>query len=285
MKAYYRPIVAVLVMTLAGLALVGCGGATAEAVPTPAATADPAALVGPMQGLMTGMHNLMQQYQGTPMPPEAITQMQDMMTGMQGLMGQMQGMPGTENMPGMMQQMQGMMGTMQAMPGMGMPGMMGQTPDTGTPMPMQGMMMGDAPVVPAGVAYADGETIRFIHTEASDPDIAQLLSDMMASPVLVVPSLADAPESATAPVYVFTNGPVGMGPLGFQPDVFPFPPGADGYTPLRRVHLVTWADPAAARELKSAAEVKAALAAGELTEEVPGVVVNMPFVTWPGGGR
>jgi len=282
-RTYY-----VLAVIVVALALAGCGGRAAEAVPTLAPTADAAALVGPMQGLMTGMHNLMQQYQGTPMPPEAIEQMQGMMTGMQGLMGQMQGLPGTENMPGMMQQMQGMMSNMQGMMG-NMPGMMGATPAAGTPMPMPGMamggMMGNAPAIPAGLAYADGQEIRFVHTEVSDPDIAQLLTNMMSSPVLVVPSLAEAPESATAPVYVFTNGPAGMGPLGFQPDVFPFPPGTEGYTPLRRIHLLTWADAAAARELRSAAEVETALAAGELTEEVPGVVVNMPFVTWPGGGR
>ena len=282
MKAIYRLIAVVVIVMLAALALVGCGGQTAEAVPTLAPTADASALVGPMQGLMTGMHNLMQQYEGTPMPPEAIEQMQGMMTGMQGLMGQMDGMPGTENMPGMMQEMQGMMGNMQ--------GMMGNMHGTGTPMPMPGMemggmMMSDAPIIPAGLAYAEGQEIRFVHTEVSDPDIAQLLSDMMSSPVLVVPSLADAPESATAPVYVFSNGLEGMGPLGFQPDVFPFPPGTDGYTPLRRIYLLTWADAAAARELKSAAEVEAALAAGELTEQVPGVVVNMPFVTWPDGSR
>lgn len=264
---------------LAVVVLAGCNALSAETVPTVAPTADTGALVGPMEGLMTGMHNLMRQYDGTPMPPEVVEQMQGMMAGMRGMMGQMQGMPGTENMPEMMQEMQGMMGTMQ--------GMMAGMHAAGTPMPMpgMGMMMGDAPVVPAGLAYADGQEIRFIHTEVSDPDIAQLLTDMMDSPVLVVPSLAQVPESATAPVYVFTNGPEGMGPLGFQPDVFPFPPGSDAYTPLRRIHLVTWADPAAARELRAASEVEAALAAGELTEEIPGVVVNMPFVTWPDGNR
>lgn len=107
----------------------------------------------------------------------------------------------------------------------------------------------------------------------------------MDSPVLVVPSLADVPESALAAVYVFTNGPAGMGPLGFQSDVFDNPPGSSGYTPLRSIHLVTWADPTSAVELKSAADVTAAIAAGRLTEEVPGVVVNMPFVTWADGQR
>lgn len=145
--------------------------------------------------------------------------------------------------------------------------------------------MAAAPAVPAGMAYAEGQEIRFIHTEVSDADIAQLLTDMMSSPVLVVPSLADIPEAATAPVYVFTNGPAGMGPLGFQPDVFPNPPGMDGYTPLRAIHLVTWVDEGQARELTSAAEVLEAEQQGALTIEVPGVVVNMPFITWPGGTR
>lgn len=145
--------------------------------------------------------------------------------------------------------------------------------------------MGMTAVLPVGRAYADGQEIYFMHTEASDPDVAQLLTDMMASPVLLVPSLADVPDSALANVYVFTNGIEGMGPLGFAPDVFDNPPGTDGYTPLRRLNLVTWNDPSAARELKSAAEVLAAESAGEVTIEQTGIVINMPFVVWDGGKR
>ncbi len=151
-----------------------------------------------------------------------------------------------------------------------------------------GMDMGstaDVPTIPAGLAYAEGQEIRFVHTEVSDEEIAKLLSNMMSSPVLFVPALAQVPDSATAPVYVFTNGPTGMGPLGFQPDVFPYPPGDAKYTPLRSIHQVTWADPAQARELKSAADVQEAEQSGDVTIEKPGVVVNMPFVTWPNGRR
>jgi hypothetical protein len=100
-----------------------------------------------------------------------------------------------------------------------------------------------------------------------------------------VPSLANVPADALAQVYVFTNGLTGKGPFGFQSDVFPNPPGTDGYSPLRNINAVTWADPAKARELKSAAEVMAAKDAGEVTIEQPGVVVNMPFVVWDGGKR
>lgn len=143
---------------------------------------------------------------------------------------------------------------------------------------------------PAGIppvkGYVEGKEIRFIHTEVSDAKVAELLTAMMGSPVLVVPSLARAPEALLANVYVFTNGvQKGEGPFRFQADVFELPPGANGYTPLRAVNLVKWKDERTARELKSAAEVKEAEAKGEMTIERPGIVVNMPMLTWPGGRR
>lgn len=145
--------------------------------------------------------------------------------------------------------------------------------------------MGTTALMPAGAAYAEGRGIYFMHTEASDPEIAQLLTEMMDSPVLHVPSLAEVPDSALANVYVFTNGIKGMGPLGFAEDVFDNPPGTAGYTPLRRLVLVTWMDPAASRQLKSAAEVLESATAGAVTLETPGVIINMPFVVWDGGKR
>ena len=133
-----------------------------------------------------------------------------------------------------------------------------------------------------------GEEILFVHTEVSDEEVAQLLVGMMDSPVPVVPALADVPESALANVYVFTNGvqPDGpRGPMGFQSDVFDSAPGDEGYSPLRALNLVTWQDEAVAEVLRSAEEVQAAIDDGRLTVEQPGVVVNMPFLTWPGGER
>jgi hypothetical protein len=139
--------------------------------------------------------------------------------------------------------------------------------------------------VPPVRGYADGQPIQFVHTEASDPKVAHLLTRMMKSPVLVVPALAQASEVMLATVYVFKNGVRGGGPFGSQPDVFDRPPGKDGYSPLRAVHLVTWKDERSARVLKSAVEVKDAQAKGEVTIERPGVIVNMPLMTWPGGRR
>lgn len=139
--------------------------------------------------------------------------------------------------------------------------------------------------IPAGRAYSEGQEIYFSHTETSDPGVAEKLTKMMKSPVLVVPSLAEAPDSMLAPVYVFTNGITGKGPLGFQPDVFPSPPGSEGYTPLRKIHFVTWADGTTPLELKSEDEILTRVTTGELTLEVSGVVVNMPFMTWQDGKR
>jgi hypothetical protein len=139
--------------------------------------------------------------------------------------------------------------------------------------------------VPAGMAYAEGKEVYFSHTETSDPAIAEKLTKMMRSPVLLVPSLAKASEDMLAVVYVFENGISGKGPLGFQPDVFDNPPGSSGYSPLRRIHLVNWKDASKARLLKSAAEVKSAEGAAELEIKKTDVVVNMPFMVWDGGQR
>jgi hypothetical protein len=139
--------------------------------------------------------------------------------------------------------------------------------------------------LPAGKAFADGKEIYFVHTEASDAGVAEKLTTMMKSPVMLVPSLANVPEESLANVYVFTNGVEGTGPFGFQADVFDNPPGTDGYTPLRSLNVITWADGVTARQLTSAADVLAAETAGELTIEQPGVVINMPFVVWDGGQR
>ncbi len=150
-------------------------------------------------------------------------------------------------------------------------------------------MAADAPRIPPVLGYYGGEQVFFIHTEASDPRIAQTLEGMMGSPVPVVASLAEVPDNARSPVYVFTNGvtptDTPAGPLGFQPDVFATAPGDEDYTPLRELVLVTWADNAEARLLTSAEEVTEAEAAGEVSFEQPGVVVNIPLLTWPGGQR
>lgn len=153
---------------------------------------------------------------------------------------------------------------------------------------MSGMDGAEVPRVPPVAGYAEGERIFFIHTEVSDPEIGKLMTEMMGSPVPVVPAPALADAEMLARVWAFTNGvqPEGpRGPLGFQPDVFDAPAGSDGYTPLRRLLLLTRQSGSEPRLLTSAEQVEAAIRSGEVTEEPAGVVVNAPFLTWPGGRR
>ncbi len=162
------------------------------------------------------------------------------------------------------------------------------TPTAASGDSMGGMDMSDATgglttadLAPLAMALYNSEMVFFIHTEASDPGVAQALTEMMGPDVLTVPSLAEIPTELLGNVYVFTNGIEGDGPLGYQPDVFDSIPGDEAYTPLRAISLVTWQDEAAARELMSVEEILAAEEAGEVTVEQPGVVVNMPILIWP----
>ncbi len=238
-------------------------------------------MMAQMADLQERMEEMMQR--GSP-DPEALAEMQQQMRAFQQQMQQMmtmlqemlQMMPDSEIRAKMQHEMEAMQQQMEAMQrmiggmGMGM-GMGAGVSSTDFVPPVKGL-------------YA-GEEILFIHTEASDPDVANMLTVMMGPLVVVMPRLAEVPESLLANVYVFTNGIEGAGPFGFQPDVFDAVPGDEGYSPLRAINLVTWQEGATARELRSVEEVKEAESKGEVTIQRPGIVVNMPILTWPGGHR
>lgn len=138
---------------------------------------------------------------------------------------------------------------------------------------------------PPVLGLYEGKEIAFIHTEVSNPDVAALLTEMMGPQVIVMPQLADTPAALLANVYVFSSGVAGSGPFGFQPDVFDAVPGDENYSPLRSINLVTWNEGRNPRLLASVAEIETALANGEITVEQPGIVVNMPILSWPDGQR
>lgn len=151
---------------------------------------------------------------------------------------------------------------------------------------MESMEGPDAPDLPPVFGYYEGSGIAFVHPSASSREVASLLTEMMGSPVLTVPALADVPDEARSDLYVFTNGvePDGFrGPFGFQPDVFAHAPVDDEYSPLVEVVTVTWDDEEEARELTSLSQIRDAEDAGEVTVERTGDVVNAPMLTWPGG--
>jgi hypothetical protein len=75
-----------------------------------------------------------------------------------------------------------------------------------------------------------------------------------------------------APIWSVTNGVEG------QYNIIDVVPGQKGYTPLWDVMLVTWKDSATKRMLTSAAAVRKALGAGDVTMKRAGVVVNCPLI-------
>jgi hypothetical protein len=75
-----------------------------------------------------------------------------------------------------------------------------------------------------------------------------------------------------APIWAFTNG------ASEQHNVIDVVPGDKGYTPLWQVNMVTWADGATPRVLKSAAAIRMAATEGELTVERTAMIVNCPVV-------
>lgn len=252
-----------------------------------------------MAGMMQPMMDMMAQMSGAEMSPEMRSGM-DQMRGMMAMMagsGMMDGADPSATLQLMMDMMDQMMGMdmsadmhaqMQELRGM-MDEMMGMSHQDSMPGEMGGMDMDTGysvdDLAPLALAYYEGGEVYFIHPEASDAGVAQVLTNMMGTQVITVPSLSEIPQELLGNVYVFTNGIEDMGPLGFQPDVFDSVPGVDGYTPLRAVNLVTWQEGVEARELRSADEVLAAEAAGEVGIEQPGVVVNMPILVWPEGQR
>jgi hypothetical protein len=80
------------------------------------------------------------------------------------------------------------------------------------------------------------------------------------------------PGNKTAPIWLFTNGDEG------QRNIIDTVPGRKNYTPLWSVSTVTWKDDADARVLRSAAAVRAAAKAEQLTIAAVPIIVNCPVL-------
>ncbi len=137
--------------------------------------------------------------------------------------------------------------------------------------------------LPLTPGYANGHEVFYISTEASDRDLAALMTNWTGARVVYAPSLANTPPAALANIYAFKNGIEGSGPLGFQPNVADSEPGNATYSPLWRIILVQWKEGISPTELKSEREITAALQEGRLTIEPTKMVVNCPFIQWEGG--
>jgi hypothetical protein len=75
-----------------------------------------------------------------------------------------------------------------------------------------------------------------------------------------------------APIWAFANGDEG------QRNIIDTVPGRKDYTPLWAVNMVTWKSSGDARVLRSAAAVRAAERAGQVTVRAMPIVVNCPVL-------
>nr|MDQ3961446.1 hypothetical protein [Thermoproteota archaeon] len=157
--------------------------------------------------------------------------------------------------------------------------------DDGSIMVMeQNLTKTSVPVtLPLTQGYANGHEVFYISTEASDRDLAELMTNVTGARVVYAPSLANTPPAALANIYAFKNGIEGSGPLGFQPNVADSEPGNARYSPLWRIILAEWKVGITPVELRSEQEITAAIQEGKLTIESTKMVVNCPFIQWEGG--
>ena len=137
-------------------------------------------------------------------------------------------------------------------------------------------------VIPLTRGLYDGKDIFYITTEASDSDIASMVSKFTNFPVTFAPALAKAPDSSLAQIYIFKNGVKGTGVLGFQPNVVDSIPTDSKYSPLWKVNFVEWKDQSTATILGSDDDIADAVKQGKVTITTSKVVVNCPIIQWGG---
>jgi len=152
-------------------------------------------------------------------------------------------------------------------------------------------------VMPLRPGFFEGGSVYYIATESSDATTAGIITASQGWTTNLSTVLTSAPAVAVSPVYVFTNGIVGDGIHGFQPEVFPNIPSNiydpvtemyffdnnSEYTPLRSHVEVTWNGGHTPTILDSVADILQAETDGKVTLATVGIVSNFPHVVWPGG--
>jgi len=98
----------------------------------------------------------------------------------------------------------------------------------------------------------DGRTIYYIVTDATPSDPAKMMGVVSSST-----SARLIANSAAVDLYQFKNGLTGTGPLGFQPGIAAGAPGDVNYSPMWRIFIIEWADPANAQLLETLDDMNA----------------------------
>jgi len=124
----------------------------------------------------------------------------------------------------------------------------------------------------------DGSTIYYIVTDATPTGPAEMMG------VVDAPTSANLiATAAAADLFQFKNGIIGSGPLGFQPSIVATAPGDDNYSPMWRIHVVEWNDPAQAAVLETREDIDTVQSEELVTVRLARPlnsdhIVNSPFI-------
>ena len=124
----------------------------------------------------------------------------------------------------------------------------------------------------------DGGTIYYIVTDAVPSDPAAMMGVLHTPPT--APLITNA---AAVDLFQFANGLKSTGPLGFQPGIASAAPGDEGYSPMWRIYIVEWNDPADALLLETRADIDHYRGEEALTVNIARPmnmdhIVNCPFI-------
>lgn len=124
----------------------------------------------------------------------------------------------------------------------------------------------------------DGRTIYYIVTDATPSGPAGMMGVVSSST-----SASLITNSAAVDLYQFKNGLAGTGPLGFQPGIAAGAPGDSNYSPMWRIFMIGWSDPANAQLLETIDDMNAYKKTGLIDIGIARPmnsdhIVNCPFI-------
>lgn len=124
----------------------------------------------------------------------------------------------------------------------------------------------------------DGDTIYYIVTDAT-PEMPAEMMGVVSSPT----SASLIANSAAVDLFQFGNGITGTGPMGFQAGIGSSAPGDENYSPMWRIHMISWNDPSSAVLLETIDEINANQKDGIIDVSLARPmdrdhIVNCPFI-------
>ena len=124
----------------------------------------------------------------------------------------------------------------------------------------------------------DGRTVYYIVTDATPVGPANMMgvTDVPVNAALIA-------NSAAVDLFQFMNGIKGTGPLGFQAGIAASAPGDSNYSPMWRVFMIGWDDPASASLLENKGDIDFYNQEGKITVNLARPmdadhIVNCPFI-------